>query len=359
MKNGDLKEYIIPSVTKEEFMRRLQKAFSVDSQGSSAQAASASAASTSAQASNQQPVAAPVNDPAATITSENVRRILAERAARMKAEEEEAERLAEEKRAQAQEKAEADAAAGIQAAEKKKAKMASEYREKRKKAEEDRKRVLKRIEDDRKERRLRAEAREQERLANQGVGDIAASLVKSPETKLPSTSKPGAMTYLQVRLFDGSIIRSRFQTSAPLTDVRRWVDENRTDGKEPFTFRHLLTPLPSRTIDATEEEKTLGDLELAPSSTLVLYPVDKYSEAYAGRSSNIFMDFIRYILGLFTWIFGLLGLAGSRQAARASPAPEQAESTAASPDTSRIRGFQNPDDRRRDQQLYNGNSVCP
>jgi hypothetical protein len=349
MKNGELKEYIIPGVTKEDFKRRLQKAFSTGSPAPSTPQSEASSAQPAQPAQS--------DNPPTTATSENVRRILAERAARFQAEQEEAARLAEEERERVRAKARADEEAGIQSAERKKAQLAQQYKDKRKQEDEHRKQVLQRIEADRKERRMQAEARQKERSANQSVGDVAASLVNAPSSKLSSTAKQGAFAHIQVRLFDGSTIRSRFQTSSALKDVRKWVDENRTDGKEPFTFKHLLTPLPSRAIDATEEDKVLGDLELSPSSTLVLIPVDKYSSAYAGSSGNVFMDFIRYVLGFFTWIFGLLGLAGSRPAAQAVPQSEESEQSAASQDRTRVRGFQNGDDRRRDQQFYNGNSL--
>ncbi|KAI9163482.1 UBX7 UBX (ubiquitin regulatory X) domain-containing [Paramyrothecium foliicola] len=354
MKNGELKEYLIPGVSKEEFMRRIQKTFSVDSQASSA------AASTPAQTQPAEPQAEPnpATSAAAAAQSERIRRVLAERAIRIAAEKEEADRKEKEKRAKAKEKGKADEEAGVQSDEAKARKLAEQYKQKRKEEEEERKRVLKRIEDDRAERRLRAEERQKERLARQSVGDVAAALVNSPESKLPSFTKPGVMTYIQVRLFDGSTIRSRFETDEPLRSVRRWVDESRTDGKEPYTFRKVLTPLSNKKIDATEENKSLGALELSPSSTLILIPVPVYTSAYEDRSGNIFSTLIAKILGFFTWLFGLFGLGRARPAERSgSSTPEQDEGSASTPDTNRVRGFQDKNDKLRDQQLYNGNSI--
>lgn len=171
------------------------------------------------------------------------------------------------------------------------------------------------------------------------------------------------MTALQVRLFDGSTIRSRFKTDTTLKDVRTWVDETRHDGSLPYTFKQVLTPLPNKNIDSTEENKALGDLGLAPSSTLVLIPVPTFAGAYEGPSGNLLVRFLRLIIGFFTWVFGSLGFAGTRALdAVRNPEPEpQTPGQSAAQGRSRVQGFDNPDDRRRDHQLYNGNSVglCP
>ena len=285
-----------------------------------------------------------------------MRRVLAERAARLQAEKEEAERKAKEERAKAQQKAKAEADAGEDTEAARAHKQAELVRKKKKQDEEERRRILKRIEDDKAARRERAAERERQRIDNQKIGDVASALASAPESKLPSTTKISDKTALQVRLFDGSTLRSRFPTKSTLKDVRSWVDESRNDGSLPYTFKQVLTPLPNKNIDATEESKDLGELGLAPSSTLVLIPVASYSSAYEGGSSNILTRIIRLILGVLTWILGLIGLGGGRGPQQAEASEEQPQPGAAQ-DRTRVRGFQNPDDRRRDHQLYNGNSV--
>lgn len=342
IKNGDLKEYITPPITKDEFIRRIQGSFGGPSQVSAPSTAS--------------PAAAPPAEAAASPdslqgqTSENVRRILAERAQRLQAQRDEAERKVKEERQKAQEKARAEAEAGERTHAAETYKQAEMVKKKKKQQQEERQRILQRIEDDKAERKLRAAEREKQRIENQKVGDVASSLVHAPETRLPSTSKVSDRTALQVRLFDGSTIRSRFQTKDTLKEVRKWVDEKRHDGNLPYTFKQVLTPLPNKNIDATEEQENLGHLGLAPSSTLVLVPVVKYSTAY-DRQAGIFSRLLGLFLGFFAWLLSLVGL-GPRPAGH-SRTRSQDSSFA----DRRRRGGSEAGARRRDQQLYNGNSV--
>ncbi|GJN81325.1 hypothetical protein PLIIFM63780_004858 [Purpureocillium lilacinum] len=370
MKHGELKEYIAAGTSRDDFFRRVQNAFNATpapapaAASSTAESSSSPAAHPSAAASSSSsapaPAAAGISSSPENERSETVRRVLADRAAKLQAAKEEAERRAKEERAQAKEKARADAEAGADTDAARTHRQAELLRKKRQQETEERRRILKRIEDDKAERRERAAERQQMRLDTQRTGDVAAALVNAPETKLPSTTRIGEMTSLQVRLFDGSTIRSRFKTRVPFRDVRRWVDENRTDGKLPYTFRQLLTPRPNRAIDATEEGKSLGELGLAPSSTLILIPVQHFASAYDAAPQNIFARIFTAIMGLVMWLLGLIGLGGRGEAAprpAAAPETEGTSSAAQLEKDRRIRGFQNPNDQRRDHQLYNGNSL--
>ncbi|RGP71119.1 hypothetical protein FLONG3_7247 [Fusarium longipes] len=346
IKNGELKEYITPGTGKEDFLRRVQTAFS------SASAAAQPAQPAPAPVEPPQPIpetpTAPEQSqqaPVSSSTSENVRRILAERAARLQAQREDNERKVKEERARIKEKAKAEAEAGMNTDNARAHKAAEAVKKKRQQDQEERARILKRIEDDKAERRLRAEEREKQRLDNMKGGDVAASLVSAPETKLADSTKTGGMTALQVRLFDGSTLRSRFKTHAPLKEIRQWVDENRNDGAQPYTFKQVLTPLPNKNIDETEEDKAIGELGLSPSSTLVLIPVKRYTSAYDRDSQGIVSRIIGFLLSIFSWIFGLFG-AGDERRGSGQDGP-----------ASSIRPSQNPNGQQRDQQLYNGNSL--
>ncbi|KAH6973771.1 ubiquitin-related domain-containing protein [Ilyonectria sp. MPI-CAGE-AT-0026] len=353
IQNGELKEYITPGTTKEDFFRRIQNAFS----------ATSSSAPVSASTSTPQPEPAPAASSSQGVpasgessTSENVRRILTERAAKLKTQKEEAERKAKEQakeeRNKAKAKGKADAEAGAKTDNAVAHKAAEAVKKKRQEQQEERRRILKRIEDDKAERRLRAQAREQMRTEDVKGGDVASSLVNAPESKLPSTTKASGMTSLQVRMFDGSTLRSRFKTTSPLKTIRSWVDENRTDGSQPYTFKQVLTPSPNKTIDETEENKSVGELGLSPSSTLVLIPVKNFTSAYDASSQNIVSRFFAFILGIFSWFFGLFTSGDAR-----APTGAGEDSAGSSQDQSRIQSFGNQNDRQRDQQLYNGNSL--
>jgi hypothetical protein len=242
-------------------------------------------------------------------------------------------------------------------------KYADALHERQRAAQEERQRILKRIRDDRAERINQAQLRKEELALGKERAAEEARALRDSSSKMREPSK---MASLQVRLFDGSTIRSRFSSTATLRgEVRKWVDAEREDGKEPYTFKVMLTPLPNRNIDDTEEEKSLKELELAPSATLLLIPVTKkVATAYAGAASsggNIFMRIWSAIVGFLSWLVGLVtgafsGVGGRRGAAEES-APEDGSQAGRNPDGSRIRGFRNPNDRRGDHQLYNGNSV--
>lgn len=364
IKNGELKEYLTPETSKEDFLRRVKGAFSATAHlpaVTTAPDAQASAAAPQTDSSNTT-TPSQINTPSSSSTeperSEGVRRILAERAARLQAQKQETERKAKEERTKAKGKAKAEAEAGVDTEAARTHKQQETLKKRRQQESEERRRILKRIEDDKAERKLRVQEREQQRIDNLKGGDIASSLVNAPETRLPSTTRSSDITALQVRLFDGSTLRSRFKTASPLKDVRKWVNANSETGKTPFTFKQVLTPLPNQDIDESEEDSTLGDLKLSPSSTLVLVPVKKFSSAY-GDSPSFVSRLIGFILGIFNWILSLFG-----QGARPTPV-EESSSQEESQDSSeasqlrkrRVKGFKNADEKRPDHQLYNGNSV--
>ncbi|KAG8415339.1 hypothetical protein J3458_009195 [Metarhizium acridum] len=296
------------------------------------------------------PRLARVEFPPTVERSDNVRRVLEERAARLKAAKEAAEQKAKEELAQRRAKAAAEASESAQ-------KQAALVRKKKQQESEERKRILKRIQDDKEERRHQAAEREQQRKEIHSRSDSSLPVgTTSPSTVL-SAAKNSNLTSIQVRLFDGSTIRSRFKTSGPVKEVRKWVDENRTDGELPYTFTQLLTPLPNKSIDETEEEKSLGELGLSPSSTLILIHVQSYTSAYNNSSQGFLSWIIGSILGFFTWFLGLIGLGrGGGNNSQATLA-EQSDSASTQAKSRRVQGFENPNDKRRDHQLYNGNSV--
>ncbi|KAL7818648.1 hypothetical protein V8C44DRAFT_318589 [Trichoderma aethiopicum] len=414
MKHGELKEYIAAGTSKDDFLRRILVAFNAAPPATSA--ASSSASPSASPTRLTAPVPAPAHAPApasvvapapstspspASPTSQTrtrspsqsqprpeaqlqaqveaiatapqevvvnqvsqVDHLLADRAAKLKAQKEEAEKRAKEERAKAKEKANAEAQAAADTDGARVYQQAEQLKKRRQSELQERRRILKRIEDDREERRLRASQKEQQRIESRRASDATAS-TSVMQTKLPSTStkKVSEMASIQVRLFDGSTIRSRFKTGDPLTVVRQWVDETRGESKGPYTFKQVLTPLPNKNIDATEESKSIGELGLIPSSTLVLIPVQKYSSAYRAddRQQSPWGKLLTLIMGFFTWLLGLVGLGGGQRAARGDTEigrrgsmPDATPRTASEERNRRVRGLQNL---QRDHQLYNGNSL--
>ncbi|CUS14535.1 unnamed protein product [Tuber aestivum] len=71
---------------------------------------------------------------------------------------------------------------------------------------------------------------------------------------------------ISVRLLHGGLIKARFLESKGLGELREWVDENRTDGAEAYTF---MQP-PDRKFSALDENKSLKELGLPKLTGLVL-----------------------------------------------------------------------------------------
>ncbi|KAK7738995.1 hypothetical protein SLS53_005891 [Cytospora paraplurivora] len=414
IKNGELKEYISAGTSREQFMNRVSGAFQAQalaqaqSQAGGANAstghsaASAAAASTGPQPplntqtpgqetsvtpSSNAPPAAQQAQPSAnnTLTQEGE----ASRQAARKERDEAEKRRREKGKANEQEGQHQDPEKARQDDTKRKA--AQQLAERHRKAREERARVLKRIEDDKAERRARDEARRAERraaataaadaVAGVNVEEVTAAAGEPAPASTSTIRRQHDQCAIQVRLFDGSTIRSRFPAGATLAkDVRGWIDGARVDGNDndsPYTFRVILTPLPNRIIDpATEEDETLGELGLTPSATLVLAPAERFSRAYPRANESPVSRLIAAVLAFVGSILGAIAgtLTGSRRTAERGGEggggggqesielqerrSQQGHASGRDGGSgSRIKGFEDRDDRKTDHQFYNGNSL--
>ncbi|RYO70234.1 hypothetical protein AA0113_g3565 [Alternaria arborescens] len=210
-------------------------------------------------------------------------------------------------------------------------------RKKKREDAEELARIKARIEADKAARKveasLRKAEREKEKNRNATQNSHATSTPSSPPqtTATKSSSSRGsnsATVALNVRLFDGRTIRSTFPRTATLqSTVRSWIDaefskmaqddENLSGGHNklpPYFFRHILAPAPSRELSAGDESVELGEIDLAPSATLVLVPVKGYTDAYSGGASGV-SGITGAATGIVGGAFGLLsstvGLVGS------------------------------------------------
>lgn len=255
----------------------------------------------------------------------------------------------------------------------KQASYAQQQRKRQQEARLERERIMGEIESNKRDRREKEERRKALVKAVSEGNDGAGGLVDRQISREVAEPRPTMSKYcaIQVRLLDGSTIRSKFPPDRTLrTDVRAWVDEQRQDEDNPYTFKQILTPLPHRTITISEEEESLHSLGLSPSANLVMLPVQSYTAAYAGDSGMISRGLsagytvVSAGAGMVTGALGtVLGL-GQTPQETATPAP----STPIASD-SRVSGTANEnnirtlnhqreggDDRH---QLYNGNQVCP
>ena len=403
-------------MSREEFLRRAQTALGStppgqeagnDAGGAAGQTLDQNQAATGAGGAEE------ANDDAAPSSSNTqnarIQAMLAERARRLEADKK-AKEVAAKKEAEARAKArkEADANApsssssnaNIDPAERK---YAEELRHRKQQDAEERRRILKRIEDDRRERKEREAQERQARLLAQTQAqsggarneNVAAAPAPPLSSGRPAATAVGSAAdaqrhqtcHLQVRLLTGISIRARFAATATLAaDVRPWVDEEaaavdpsgEANNGGAYSFRVVLTPRPNRAVAGAEEsEQTLADLELPPSATLVVVPAPAPSvaEAYAHSGNPVTRALgylLRFLSALWAFLASLivLGGGGGRRRQDEGAAGGQVDGVAGGDDAStaaagkststRIRGFgDDAEQRRREAQLYNGNSVSP
>jgi hypothetical protein len=239
------------------------------------------------------------------------------------------------------------------------------------------------IEADKAERRAK---KEQERLSREQQQQANADTPSTPLTFATTKRNffKAATSNLQVRLLDGGTVRKQFPAEASLeTDVRPWIDSH-LETKAPYTFKQILAPQPARAISISEEHASLRDLDLIPSATLVLQPIQTYTDAYEANSGGLLSLPYNAVSGAYGMVSGTLSGAanwlrgglfrpedddGGRTLAQAAqqdtpqaqqesggqpPAPRAAT---ASRNNIRVRTLADQRDGGADQQFYNGNSL--
>ena len=173
-----------------------------------------------------------------------------------------------------------------------------EQAKRKEEAKVERQRILQQIEADRQERKNREAIRKE-------VNAPAVSMNGLSENR-SSTSNKSDMCALQLRLFDGTSIKTRFKSSTTLAlGVRTWIKETAPAGAadSAYNFRLMLVPGPSRTIDKADETKSLQELGLVPSATLVLLPaIDA-----AARDGFLSRGVVGSVYGLVSGALGVVG----------------------------------------------------
>lgn len=258
-------------------------------------------------------------------------------------------------------------------------------RKKKREEAEELARIKARIEADKAARKVEAERRkaEREQERNQTAQTAAPS-----RTNTSTRGSQAKNVNLNIRLFDGRTIRSTFAREATLQgEVRSWIDSEFSKLAQddeninhrqlpPYYFRHILPPQPSRELSAGDESQSLGDIDMAPSATLVLVPVKGYTQAYTGHNSGAVGITTGLIGGAFDLVSSTVGYVGSTlgsflgSGSGSTPAQEQGGGHTMGPrpnrepqhdpvlDNAGIRVRTLADQRAREpQQFYNGNQV--
>ena len=310
-----------------------------------------------------------------------VQRLLQDR--RRKLEEDKEKKKLEE---MAERKAKADAQkktsqAAPDSAKAKQATFAQEQRKRNLEARLERERVLRQIELDKIERKERDERRKAltKAEAREEVSEnsnVPGSQSQSKGNKLAQSVVDGEfeargskLCAVQVRLFDGGTIRNKFAVDQTLSEIREWVDKERSDDV-PFTFKQILTPLPNRSLTISEERERIIQLGFTPSATLVMVPIKDYTAAYTDSSHSFISKISALPLNTVTAGVGLvsgalgtflgLGQAGPSQEDSSAQPPSLSQSeqqpNLSHPD-SHVRTLGRQREDREEDQLYNGNQV--
>ncbi len=214
---------------------------------------------------------------------------------------------------------------------------AQQQRKRQEQARQERERIMREIEANKVERREREESRralakaEAEANSSDGANGLVDRQLLSENSQRPSSTRSSKDCAVQVRLLDGSTIRSRFPSDQTLrTHVRAWVDEQRSDGDTPYTFRQILAPQPNRAITISEEEESLLSLGLTPSATLVMVPVSRSIAAYGDAEAGLLSKGLSAGYGLVSGGVGLVtgALGGFLGIGQAAPVPATGSSSA-------------------------------
>ena len=319
----------------------------------------------------------PIQSPATSSASPDgqpspaVQNLLADRRRRLEIERKEKDAA---EKAERRAKAEARKEAMVVAPNSARAKQASYAAQQRKRQEEEkleRARILSQIEHDKSERKTKEDRRKALAKANAEKTDGAGRLVDQQLASevVPPKSTKSRECAIQVRLFDGSTIRSRFSTDQTVRgDVRPWIDSAKSDDT-PYIIKQLMTPMPNRTLSISEEEENLQSLSLSPSATLVIVPVQGYTAAYSGGHGIVLKgvsagyNAISAGAGIVSGAFGsFLGLGRQGGTPDLHGTGIQGTAEMDSPGTGTGITIRTLRDQRNDHdahQLYNGNQVLP
>ncbi|CAL9730461.1 UBX domain-containing protein 7 [Monosporozyma unispora] len=136
---------------------------------------------------------------------------------------------------------------------------------------EEKERILRLVKADKEERKARKHERELQQEHPLQTDDVVI-----PDLNVHDNIKNVQILHsvnciLQIKLTNGNSIKHTFNHDDTLNEVRKWVDQNRTDGDLPYAFHRNI---PRYTFQDSDELKTLESLELTPRSLLILKPLE-------------------------------------------------------------------------------------
>jgi UBX domain len=209
-----------------------------------------------------------------------------------------------------------------------------------------------------------AERRRVDELRRQPAVDVTVQNASNPAS-LTSRRPSSPEIRVQVRTFEGSILRSTFPKSATVArQIRPWIDST-AQPRAPYNLKIILTPQPNHTIETAEEEKSLEDLDIIGSCTLVMAPVKGFVDSYGPPGPGIVGSAIsggyNLLSGSLGAVFsGVRSVLGYGQTMVEQQTPSTTVEASSSTPTGQVRVRTLADQRieaRKDQQFYNGNQL--
>lgn len=231
-------------------------------------------------------------------------------------------------------------------------------RERVRQEKEERERIKAQIKYDHAERRRVHDSR------NQAAIDLPSSDTNC-RTGSSFRSSEFSEVRVQIRTFEGSTFRSTFpRTALVSTQLRPWIDSVVQESR-PYNLKIVQTPFPNRTIEAAEEDKSLEDLDIVGSCTLIMVQVKGFVESYAPPGSGIIGSAVSGSYNLLSGSFrtilnGAQSVLGFVQASAAAETPSTSGEAPSRP-TGQVRirtlADQRMEEKKKDQQFYNGNQL--
>ncbi|RKP36011.1 hypothetical protein BJ085DRAFT_31429 [Dimargaris cristalligena] len=162
-----------------------------------------------------------------------------------------------------------------------------------------------------------------------------------PVAKSPPPPPPPTHAQLAIRQLDGSMLRHRFSKDDTLEQVQLYIANHRNDGGAPYLLQQVY---PHQLFDlASDGSKTLAELELCPSSTLVMKPFTPTNTPSTSSLAGLNLSGARgdtslwqYTTLLLAWCFSYIQVMGHylRDAVTArwrTPASQSTQNPTASP----------------------------
>mmetsp|Transcript_4011 Transcript_4011/g.5845 ORF Transcript_4011/g.5845 Transcript_4011/m.5845 type:complete len:334 (-) Transcript_4011:393-1394(-) len=169
--------------------------------------------------------------------------------------------------------------------------------------------------------------------------------VKRPRTPEKKPVDPASI-FVGITQLDGRRITNRFNTKFDtVRTVRKFIDENRTDGSEEYK---LAVSMPRYTFVETDLDRTLGVFDLGKSTLLTLVPVRQQQQSVVVSTwfEKLSMPFIM----IFSIIMGLLK--------SMMPSREPPLRVGSVPATERVHSLgREGDDERKSNEYFGGDST--